>query len=194
MVGGDDRALPLEEYDALTKEGTGKFAQTVAPSQIGGSAGAVALNRYGAPTDLYLSNQLTADELPNVHAHELSHVVDALAGNISDKGLMRELRDVYNTLNNPKRTPDGAEADPATKPVTPQDFGYEHEDVGREYIVEAIRAYLTNPNYLKTVAPRTAAAIRNAVNANPGLSKIILFNSVAAPIAAGANDQDGQDQ
>ena len=48
--------------------------------------------------------------------------------------------------------------------------------VAREYIAEAIRAYLTNPNYLKTAAPRTAAAIRAAVNPNPRLNRIIQFN------------------
>jgi hypothetical protein len=32
-------------------------------------------------------------------------------------------------------------------------------------MAEAIRAYMADPNYLKTVAPKTAAAIRAAVNA-----------------------------
>jgi hypothetical protein len=48
----------------------------------------------------------------------------------------------------------------------------------------AISAYLGFPNYLKTVAPKTAAAIRDAVNAHPVLSKIIQFNAIPA-IAAG---------
>jgi hypothetical protein len=38
-------------------------------------------------------------------------------------------------------------------------------------------------NYLKGSAPKTAAAVRAAVNPNPTLSKIIQFNVV--PIAAG---------
>jgi hypothetical protein len=47
-------------------------------------------------------------------------------------------------------------------------------------MAEAIRAYMVDPNYLKTVAPKVAAAIREAVNSHPTLSKIIQFNSLAA--------------
>ena len=51
--------------------------------------------------------------------------------------------------------------------------------------MEAIRAYMTDPNYLKTVAPKTAARIREFVNSHPTLSKNIQFNSLAGPIASG---------
>ena len=44
---------------------------------------------------------------------------------------------------------------------------------------------MTDPNYLKTVAPKTAAAIRAAVNGNPRLSKIIQFNSLAGAAVGG---------
>lgn len=67
-----------------------------------------------------------------------------------------------------------------SKPVTPWTYGYGVHEVPWEYTAEAIRAYMTNPNYLKTVAPRTAARIRAMVNANPYLSKIIQFNGIAA--------------
>ena len=50
-------------------------------------------------------------------------------------------------------------------------------------MAEAIRAYLADPNYLKTVAPKTAAAIREAVNSHPILSKIIQFNTMVGPAA-----------
>ena len=36
---------------------------------------------------------------------------------------------------------------------------------------------------LKTVAPKTAAAIREAVNSHPVLSRIIQFNTMAGPVA-----------
>jgi hypothetical protein len=57
---------------------------------------------------------------------------------------------------------------------------YEGNGVLREYVAEAIRAYLVNPNYLKTVAPKTAAAIRAAVNGHPRLSRILQFNTVGS--------------
>ncbi|HEX5278674.1 MAG TPA: hypothetical protein VFW28_01220 [Micropepsaceae bacterium] len=112
--------------------------------------------------------------------------MDQLAGQIDTSGLSAELRSNYNTLNNPNRL----RTDPSQpanwgKPVTPQNFGYKGDEVPREQMTEAIRAYLTNPNYLKTMAPKTAARIRAAVNANPQLSKIIQFNSIAAVPAVG---------
>ena len=53
---------------------------------------------------------------------------------------------------------------------------------------------MADPNYLKSVAPKTAAAIRKHVNAHPELSRTIQFNvdpSAALPgiFAAGDTDQ-----
>ena len=47
------------------------------------------------------------------------------------------------------------------------------------YMAEAIRAYITDPNYIKTVAPKTAAAIRERVNTHPLLKRFIQFNTLA---------------
>ena len=58
-------------------------------------------------------------------------------------------------------------------------------------MVEAVRAYMADPNYLKTVAPKTAAAIRAAVNTHPQLSKIIQFNSLAGVLGVAAMLRDG---
>jgi hypothetical protein len=74
--------------------------------------------------------------------------------------------------------------------MTPQRRGYDSENAPREYMAEAIRAYMTDPNYLKTVAPKTAAAIRAAVNAHPTLSKIIQFNAVGGLAAMNGLDSD----
>lgn len=63
----------------------------------------------------------------------------------------------------------------------------------RELMAEAIHAYRTNPNYIKTVAPKTAAAIRDASRGVPNLNKVIQFNSVgSAGIAGGllADDKE----
>jgi hypothetical protein len=53
-------------------------------------------------------------------------------------------------------------------------------------MAEAIRAYMTNPNYIKTVAPKTAARIQEHVNSNPRLNRTIQFNSTVSPLAIGA--------
>jgi hypothetical protein len=97
-----------------------------------------------------------------------------LAGEIPTKGLSKELKEVYNTLNNPQKH---------GKNFGPQHAGYEGEDIPRELMAEAIRAYMEAPAYLKTVAPKTAARIRANVNDNPRVKGIIQFNSVAAPLA-----------
>ena len=56
---------------------------------------------------------------------------------------------------------------------------------------------MTDPNYLKAVAPKTAAAIRKAAHASPELREIIQFNSIAAaaavPLVGGAlKDNEGE--
>jgi hypothetical protein len=62
-------------------------------------------------------------------------------------------------------------------------------------LAEAIRAYLADPNYLKTVAPKTAAAIPAAVNSNPRLARAIQFNAVpAGPLGLGLLDDDTSDR
>lgn len=197
-VMGEDLPLPEADLDALTTAGTGRGAQTVAPSKLRqGAVGATLLNRYTrVPTDVFLSSALTPEERVLVHAHENGHVIDELAGEIPTKGLNDELRAVYNTLNNLTRNSAGTDAvafngTGRTRPVGPRNQGYSTAEEPRELIVEAIRAYMANPNYLKTVAPKTAAAIRAAVNSHPMLSKIIQFNTsaglgMAAPAAAGA--------
>src|ERR1041385_3378919 len=97
---------------------------------------------------------------------------------IPTQGLNAELRQVYNTLNT------GQER--ARNLPGPQHCGYARDNVPRELVAEAIRAYLTNPNYLKTVAPKTAAAIREAVNNNPRINRAIQFNTVLGAMAAGS--------
>jgi hypothetical protein len=133
---------------------------------------------------IHLRSDLAADRLRRVYGHEIGHVIDDIAGLVRTQGVSDELRDVYNALNNPNRRLGGLGAHPVVKPVTPEDFGYEPQDVSHEYWAEAIRAYLFDPNYIKTVAPNTAAAIRAAVNAHPRFKKTIQFNSALAPVAA----------
>jgi hypothetical protein len=101
-----------------------------------------------------------------------------VAGTIPTKRLDKELRGLYNTLNT------GQER--TRHLMGPEHAGYPAEEVPGELIAEAIRAYLQNPNYLKTAAPKTAAAIRKAVNGNPELNRWIQFNSLAGlGLAAG---------
>jgi hypothetical protein len=90
---------------------------------------------------------------------------------------------VYSTINS------GQEG--LRPPKLPQDFGYPRKEVTYELVADAIHAYLTNPNYFKTVAPRAAAAIRALVNSHPQLSKLIQFNSLGGLAVLGAENVGG---
>jgi hypothetical protein len=65
-----------------------------------------------------------------------------------------------------------------------------------ELVAEGLRAYMSNPNYFKTVAPKAAAKFRAAVNKNRLLKKVIQLNSLGAVglIGAGVRSQDRDDQ
>jgi hypothetical protein len=138
--------------------------------------------------DILLNRNVPESTVPRVLAHEVGHLIDEVAGHIPAAGLSRELDQVYNTLASGRER--------TTNLSRPRHFGYTSKHVPRELMAEAIRAYLANPNYLKTVAPRTAAAIRAAVilgsraRGHPRLSRIIQFNSLAA--AAGTAIASGQ--
>ena len=190
VVGGRDEAFPAEEYDALSKATTRFGTTTVSPRYMDDVSGlknalGVTFRDESGPVSIALRSGLSKGEHRRTHGHELGHVVDELNGQLHAEDVSQELEGVFNTQNNPARTFRGGEADDFFRPVTPEDFGYEGEAVTREYWAEAIRAYLYDPNYIKTVAPRVAAAIRAAVNANPKLNKIIQFNSAIAPVAGG---------
>ena len=187
VVGGADQALSPTEFDAIAKEGTGRNTQVVPPSKLGRSGrdlGNVEVNRYTRlPEEVGLSNKLTPDDLPGVYGHEIGHVIDQLAGEIPTEGLTRELKALYDAGNNPNRAHGNPDM-PAkwAQRHRPEDAGYKGEDIPREWMAEAIRIYMANPGYLKDAAPKTAAAIRKAVNADPAIRKIIQFNMGGTPM------------
>lgn len=197
VVGGDDEALSPAEFNAITEALTGRSAQVAPASEMGRDAGRSILNKYtGDPLDVFLRSNLSEVQAPRVYAHEIGHVIDAHAAGlegIPNTGILnKELKPVYNSLNNPNRQRlPGDDAAEWAKPVTPETFGYKGNDVPPEYMAEALRAYLTNPNYIKTVAPKTAARIRAYVNSNPRLNQTIQFNANTSPLAgwlaSGAN-------
>jgi hypothetical protein len=123
--------------------------------------------------------------LPLVQGHEVAHRIDNMAGFVSQDGLGAELQALYHLLNHAPWK--------SHHLIGPQDFGYYPFNVPHELMAEAIRAYLSNPNFIKTVAPKTAAAIRAAWNGLPRASKILQFNALAAG-AAGALAAAGQGQ
>ncbi len=126
-----------------------------------------------------------------VIAHEFGHAIDHLAGYLSKtltKDEMAELSFVYGRLKR-GRTDSG-------QLFQPENFGYPSELVNSELVAEGFRAYMANPNYFKTAAPKTAARFRAAVNTNQYLQHAIQLNSLGAIglIGAGIRSQDRDDQ
>jgi hypothetical protein len=182
VVGGQDEAIPqaAEPYDALAKALIGSESERVAPREIGGDAGRmrklVDEKTWKPYSRIYLSRDLTPSQSVRTLAHENGHAIDEMAGQIPTKGLSKELEFLYNAL--------AAGQERSKNLMRPKDLKYTPDEAPREMMAEAIRAYLADPNYIKTVAPKTAAAIRAAVNGNPRLNRTIQFNA-AAPLAAG---------
>jgi hypothetical protein len=187
---GVEEALRPEDVVEGAARLTGKVPEGVARSAIPGRGAGAYLKKAGdnrPERSILFDKSLPDPDAANVIAHEFAHAIDDMAGRIPTDGLNAELRQVYNTL---------ATGRERTRNLTgPQHLGYSNAEAPAEMMAEAIRAYIQNPNYLKTVAPKTAAAIRKAVNGNPRLSKAIQFNALGeAPelfaISFGLNERD----
>jgi hypothetical protein len=188
-VGGADTPLLPEEYDAITIGSIGEIPEALTEDQMpSGLLGFYhQIARPGEPS-IGVLNTLSPEPRNMVTAHEMGHMIDDLSGTIPTRGLYQELPRLYNHLNNPNRfsTDIGVIINPP--PVTPESFGYYPNAVPREYMAEAIRAYMADPNYIKTVAPQTAARIRQYVNSEPRLNHVIQFNAGGSPVPpAGAS-------
>ncbi len=139
--------------------------------------------------------EFDTQSVDHILAHMMGHILDYRAGQpsgadpnqamraINQDDLDNELRYVYNDCNNAKLN-EARKINPRLKPDdSPEYHGFGPEqrgcfgnDARAELMAEAIRAYLQDPNYLKTVAPNVAARIRGAINTTPDLNSIIQFN------------------
>jgi len=197
VVGGQDEALPSSQLDPLVEVLTGRKPRAVAPREMGRNAGLLIkdIDRRSGRSDYHLlwDRGLPPRQAERVRSHELGHLIDDLAGRIPQTGLKQELRFVYNDLNNRDlalRRAFKPNVDPATSSILrnygPEQRGYRGAAIDRELMAEAIRAYMADPNYLKTVAPKTAAAIRAAANPVPRSKNSIQFNTIAGGVIGGA--------
>lgn len=190
-VGGQDQGLTPREIHEVTKAITGRPAEFGSANEFKSSLGFYDIpgNRVKLHPDLASSPNDTA----RVLAHETAHAIDSRAapldawGTASDgsRGLMRGALDPrisplseYEAYKLFHEMSTGKTAEPGVNNwVIPEKTGYSGAAVPMELSAEAIRAYLTNPNYIKTTAPRIARQIRHVVNNDPELSKTIQFNS-----------------
>jgi hypothetical protein len=141
--------------------------------------------------DININTKYRSSDQDLIIAHEFGHAIDHFAGWFSDKLTSEEigeLRDVYSDLRGGWKK--------GVPRKQPEDFGYDVNKVNLELVAEGLRAYMANPNYFKTAAPKAAAKFRAAVNENPLLKKVIQLNSLGAIGLAGAGirSQDQDDQ
>jgi len=189
---GMDVPFPEAKQEYLAKKITGRYSTTLPTNspELNGAVGKTAVMN-GVPVEIFLSDELEGGNRVSVFGHELGHGLDESVHQIPvTKKMKPELEALYNTTNNPKRTPDGLNADPEAPLYTPKDRGYGPRKANREYMAEAFRIYMLDPNYLKSVAPETAAQIRFYINTHPRIGKIIQFNSALGVPVVGSQIPD----
>lgn len=177
-VGGmvDEGLLPEDRARATELLGISRAQAPRSGPALGGDFG-----RYTHhDRRLTVDQSLPPEQADRVFSHELAHAIEkhTFGKAIPTTGLKKELAQIYSDQNTGWYVPKGKIG------ATPASFGYKGADTDGELIAEAIRAYMRDPNYMKTVAPKTAARIREYVNRNPNLMDIIQFNTVA-PAAVG---------
>jgi hypothetical protein len=193
FAGEADEPLSPDDIGAALEQLDLRLIET--PKLPTKSAGTVGLyhgyeSRAGPSGDIFIKSTLSPSDRELVTAHEFGHAIDHFSGLLSERltsAEIDELRAVYRTLRAGPRK---------TLYPQPEDFGYDERLVKRELIAEGLRTYMTNPNYFKMVAPRTAAKVRAVVNESPYLKHVIQFNSLGAVGLAGAGigNQDRGDQ
>jgi hypothetical protein len=186
-LNGPDVGATAEQVETIGEDLSGNKIRLVPRQSINGAHGVSRFDaETGKPTQIEIADDLPQPERQMVTGHEVGHFIEEAAGQISTKDLDDELRFIYGT------TATGKESRPPR--VGPEKY-YTGEEIPRELMTEAIRTYMVNPNWIKTVAPRTAARIRHWVNTHPELSKIVQFNSLAAGvggIALGGQSEDSE--
>jgi hypothetical protein len=171
-AGGADETIERSELNDIGLTLMGSLPREVHPYKLGNADGVYRKTRDGRPVDIRIARDLWPWDKEQVLGHEIGHLLDHVSAHrISMGGIHGDFLRNYRTLNT------GSEGGAL---FTPADRGYPPSEMRLELVAEAIRAYLANPNYLKTVAPELAATIREAVNAHPTLSKLIQFNSLGA--------------
>jgi hypothetical protein len=175
--GGRDVGLEPHEIHDLIENAMGRPVDFASYEDLGGRSGAYLpkIDENGRPAqpEIWINEDLIPQQKEFAVAHEGGHMAEDLAvgpNGMSIQGLKPQLEFVYSALNSGKER---------RQPLLlPKDKDYSESDAPFELVAEAIRAYLTNPNYFKTFAPDAAAAIRAMVNSHPQLAKWIQFNGL----------------
>lgn len=170
-----ERSLHRDEAKAVVLGLTGNDWQLVPRGQIRHRADGSFNPAEGV---VRVADDLDEEFIPRTLRHELGHVLDRAVGMMDDSGIVREMDTLYK---------EGSTRRGTRGSYTPADAGYFDREVRGERVAEALRIYMEHPEYIKTVAPKTAARIRKLFNENPRVAEWIQFNGIAGLLAVGGS-------
>jgi hypothetical protein len=199
-LGGPDEPLTPAQRAEVIKALSGSRARKVGPEELPEKALGMYDSRPESPSfrEIRVLNTLDPVTRNRVLGHETGHLLHQFNGRVAPTrgpdGVPQELLTVYNDLNNfALNAARGHGLDPVP-PSFPAFWGFDPakrgyrdpETILSELFAEGNRAYQNSPNYIKSVAPNVAAAIRELVNTDPVLSKTIQFNTLAGGTVSAA--------
>lgn len=130
----------------------------------------------GRLAEIAVWNELPADQEGVTIDHELGHAFAEIARQLSLREFDDELIPLYSAHSTGRIGPPY---------LLPDNRGYAPHKAAHERAAEAFRIYSTGPNTMKSMAPKTAAAIRT-LNDHPFFSRVVQFNGIPFGVTAGA--------
>jgi hypothetical protein len=192
-LGGPDVPLLEEDFHDFAKLLTDKRGglKEVEPHEMKrpGSRAETDFDKDGIPTEFRVLRTLSPKDRAAAATREFANAIAAWIRPFREYDSFSpfsrmEMRRVYNELGNPKRIEGRPDKD--ARPFTPADRGYSADETPWEYLAEAVRGYLTEPGWLKSVAPRTAKDLRQIARDHVWLKKFLHFNALAPMMLGGA--------
>lgn len=206
-TGGTEIPLLPSQFATVSERSIGTRPTGVAGSTLGRKENGTYVVRRGSNAlerNIYYRDSLSPEEANKTISHELGHMIDDVAGKrigqkdgipvnaIPMTGVKKDAGRVYSDMHTDpsdwrfKRQEQSGEPMPSKYWETPESIGYPKGEADSELMANAISAYASSPNYIKTIAPKLAARVREYVNSHPELKHIIQFNSIAAAGGLGA--------
>lgn len=173
-VGGDDEPLGIDAIEDLARELASRV--TMVPRS---DLPKRAVGTYDPRTSaIKIADDLDGTDKHIALTHELGHAITSWPSNVDFSKHEKAARRIYHDLAY------GRPAKVKSEIRDPEYYGYKKSEVPDELWAEATRAYMQDPNYIKTVAPALAKEIRK-LNDVKGLRDILQFNTPMAGLGVG---------
>lgn len=177
---GVDVSLSDQELNSIAETLT--KVRTVRGAEMGNAIGRHRVIR-GGQNEIDIREGMSPERTYNALAHETSHELDWRAGGLDLAGVRNDAKQLYSHLLEGRKRP--------SKWTGPREIGYKPQEVTSELVAEAARAYMGNPNAMKTHYPKLAEYLRLRFNGQTETNHLIQFNANPARarlVAMLAND------